>query len=123
LTEAPRKPEARLPTSAFAKPALDLILSFPARPTAIFAHNDALAIGLMESMKERGLKCPDDMAIVGFNNIDLGDVLATPLTTVEYPIADVGSHAGHLVRALIADPNTACESRTFRPRLVVRGSA
>jgi LacI family transcriptional regulator len=123
MTEAPKKSEARLPTSAHAKSALDLILAAPVRPTAIFAHNDALAIGLMESMKERGLKCPDDMAIVGFNNIDLGDVLATPLTTVEYPISDVGSHAGQLVRGLIADPAATYESRTFKPRLVIRKSA
>jgi LacI family transcriptional regulator len=123
LNEKPAEIEVRLPTSAFAKSALERVLSSSAKPTAIFAHNDALAIGLMEAMKGRGLKCPEDLAIVGFNNIDLGDVLATPLTTVAYPIDDVGSHAGDLVRGLIADPGVAYESRTFRPRLVVRGSA
>ena len=123
MTEATGRPEARLPTSAFAKSALDLVLSSPVKPTAIFAHNDALAIGILEAMKERGLRCPDDLAIIGFNNIDLGDVLATPLTTVAYPIVEVGNHAGHLVRALIADPAAAYQSRTFEPRLVVRKSA
>ena len=100
-----------------------MILAAPERPTAVFAHNDALAVGLMEAMRERGLDCPGDLAIVGFNNIELGGVLATPLTTVDYPVREVGDHAAHLLRTLIADPAAPWESKTFKPALIVRASA
>jgi LacI family transcriptional regulator len=122
LIEAPLRLEAQLPTTSGAKAALDQILAGPQRPTAVFAHNDALALGLMESMRERGLSCPGDLAIVGFNNTELGRVLATPLTTMDYPIAEVGDHAGFLVRTLVANPAAMWETKTFKPSLVVRAS-
>lgn len=123
LTESPLGIEARRPTTADAKESLSAILAAPVRPTAVFAHNDALAVGLMEAMRERGLDCPGDLAIVGFNNIELGGVLATPLTTVDYPVREVGDHAAHLLRTLIADPAARWESKTFKPALIVRASA
>jgi LacI family transcriptional regulator len=123
LTEAPAHIEARLPTSSEAKSVLDLILASPERPTAIFAHNDALALGVIESMRERGLQCPKDFAIVGFNNIELGRVLATPLTTIDYPVAEVGDHAARLVRMLVNDPQAEWQTKAFKPSLVVRASA
>lgn len=123
LIEAPPHIEARLPTSSEAKSILDGILASPQRPTAIFAHNDALALGLIESMRERGLLCPTDFAIVGFNNTEFGRVLATPLTTIDYPVAEVGDHAARLVRMLIADPKADWQTKTFTPSLVVRASA
>jgi LacI family transcriptional regulator len=123
LVEMPARLEARLPNTAEAKPMLDRILTAKRRPTAVFAHNDALALGLLESMRERGLRCPEDLAIVGFNNTELGRVLATPLTTMDYPIADVGHYAAQLVRTLIADPGAAWQTKTFNPSLVVRASA
>jgi LacI family transcriptional regulator len=123
VAESPLGIEARRPTTADAKDALSVILAAPERPTAVFAHNDALALGLMEAMRERGLHCPDDLAIVGFNNIELGGVLATPLTTVDYPVKEVGDHAAHLLRTLIADPSAPWETKTFKPALIVRASA
>ena len=66
---------------------------------------------------------PTDLAIVGFNNIELGGVLATPLTTVDYPVREVGDHAAHLLRTLIADPSAPWETKTFKPALIVRASA
>jgi LacI family transcriptional regulator len=123
LAEVPAGIEARRPTTADAKDALSIILAAPERPTAVFAHNDALALGLMESMRERGLHCPNDIAIAGFNNIELGRVLATPLTTVDYPVKEVGDHAAHLLRTLIGDPSAAWESKSFKPALIVRASA
>jgi LacI family transcriptional regulator len=123
LTEAPLHLEAPLATSSEAKSVLDTILASRQKPTAIFAHNDALALGLIESMRERGLACPADFAIVGFNNTELGRVLATPLTTVDYPVEEVGDHAARLVRMLTADPKADWQTRTFKPSLVVRASA
>jgi LacI family transcriptional regulator len=123
LIETPTHVEARLATSLEAKSALGSIMATTPRPTAVFAHNDALALGLMESMREWGLNCPSDLAVVGFNNTELGRVLATPLTTVDYPVAEVAGHAGQLLRKLIGDPLAKWETKAFRPSLVVRASA
>ena len=92
------------------------------RPTAIFAHNDALALGAIEAMRSRGLRYPDDFAIAGFNNTQISRVLALPLTTIQYPIEQVSRHAGELVRRLIENPAADVESKTFAPSLIVRAS-
>ena len=68
------------------------------------------------------MRCPDDLAIVGFNNTEASKVLAVPLTTVDYPVAEVGRRAGELVEALILDRAAKWESETFRPALVKRAS-
>ena len=59
------------------------------------------------------MRCPDDLAIVGFNNTQASKVLAVPLTTVDYPVAEVGRRAGELVKALILDQRG--EMRLPRP--------
>jgi len=109
-------------TPTAGKHALDSVFESPQTPTAIFAHNDAIAIGVIEALRQRGLRVPEDMAVVGFNDTRLAKVLSTPLTTVAYPIREVGEHAGQLVHSLIAGNAAAAESRTFEPELVVRRS-
>ncbi|MCB9247553.1 MAG: substrate-binding domain-containing protein [Ignavibacteriales bacterium] len=52
-------------------------------PTAVFCYNDLLAIGLINSLLESGIKVPEDISIVGFDNIDFGKYLKIPLTTVQ----------------------------------------
>jgi DNA-binding LacI/PurR family transcriptional regulator len=110
-------------TVAAGKQALDAILSASPRPTAIFAHNDALALGLIEALRHRGLSYPKDVSIVGFNNTQISRVLAVPLSTVDYPVGAVGRHAGELVRTLIARPDTQVGERVFEPALIVRASS
>ena len=122
LTESPRKIEARSATSSEGKLALRAILDARKRATAVFAHNDALALGLIEAMRENGLRYPQDLAIVGFNNTEVSKVLAIPLTTVEYPVADVSRHAGELVQALIEDRAFNWQTKVFAPTLVKRAS-
>jgi LacI family transcriptional regulator len=122
LIESPRRIEVSWATSLEGKLALARILEARERPTGVFAHNDQLALGLIEAMRERGMRCPDDLAIVGFNNTEASKVLAVPLTTVDYPVAKVGRRAGELVEALILDRAAKCASKTFRPALVKRAS-
>lgn len=123
IAEIPQNVFADNATSAAGKRALDALLAASPRPTAVFAHNDALALGLIEAMRHRGLRCPEDLAIVGFNNTHISRVLAVPLSTVEYPVEDVSRHAGELVRNLIGNPGFAYESRAFTPSLIVRASS
>ena len=123
MLEVPAGLSAQRATYAAGKAAFDSILFASPRPTAVFAHNDAIALGLIEAARQRELAVPGDMAIAGFNDTQIGRVLATPLTTVAYPIEEVGRHAGLLVRALTVDPRAQVESKTFGPKLVVRLSA
>lgn len=122
LTEAPLDIVAPAAVSLMGRIAFDAILASPIRPTAVFAHNDGLAIGFVEAMRHHGLAYPADIGLVGFNNSELSRVLAHPLTTVAYPVAAVARHAGRLVEALVADPGHAWESIAFAPELIDRGS-
>jgi LacI family transcriptional regulator len=122
LVESPRRIEANWATSLEGKLALSQMLKAPKRPTAVFAHNDELALGLIEAMREKGLRYPDDLAIIGFNNTEASKVLAVPLTTFDYPVTEVGRHAGELVEALIEDRTADWETKIFPPSLVPRAS-
>jgi DNA-binding LacI/PurR family transcriptional regulator len=67
--------------------------------TAIVAQNDHTAVGCLRALRRRGLRVPDDVALVGFDNLPFADVIDPPLTTVNYP----GRELGHLcVRSLVA---------------------
>lgn len=123
LLEYPASVATLAATSSEGKRVADAIVLASPRPTAVFAHNDALALGVIEAMRQRGLRYPDDIAIVGFNNTELSRVLAVPLTTVDYPIRQVSQHAGELVEALVADRASAWRAGVFTAELVRRASA
>lgn len=72
---------------------LDTFFSIKPRPTAIFASNDLMALGLMQRAKERGLKIPNDLSIVGFDDIFLASMTDPPLTTVCHPTVEMGIKA------------------------------
>ncbi|MCB8882061.1 LacI family DNA-binding transcriptional regulator [Acidisoma cellulosilytica] len=113
---------ARAAISSEGRAVAEAILATPDRPTAVFAHNDSMALGFIEAMRHQGLAYPDDIAIVGFNNTELSRVLARPMSTVEYPVAKVSGHAADLVRALIKNREFSWESKSFDPQLVDRGT-
>jgi DNA-binding LacI/PurR family transcriptional regulator len=71
------------------------------RPTAIFAASDMQAVGVLEAAADAGLRVPDDVAVVGFDDIEVADVLG--LTTVRQPLADTGAEAVRLLLAEIDD--------------------
>jgi LacI family transcriptional regulator len=123
MRETPAGLFAESATVGAGKQMLDSILDANPRPTAVFAHNDALALGLIEALRHRGLSYPKDLAIVGFNNTQISRVLAVPLSTVDYPVEAVGRHAGELVRSLIGQPATVAGEKVFVPSLIVRASS
>jgi DNA-binding LacI/PurR family transcriptional regulator len=66
--------------------AMEQLLSLPEPPTAVFVANDVMAIGAMEAVKQNNLKIPDDIAVVGFDNIPAASWIYPPLTTIaQYP--------------------------------------
>ncbi|MBW3068509.1 LacI family transcriptional regulator [Actinomyces sp. 432] len=87
-------------------------------PTALLCANDQLAIGAMREVRRRGLSIPDDVAIVGYDDISVAAELITPLTSVRQPMREMGAAAADLL--LSHDP--AVRHITFPPRLVVRES-
>ncbi|MHB1521145.1 MAG: LacI family DNA-binding transcriptional regulator [Ferrimicrobium sp.] len=92
------------------------------RPTAIVAANDMLAIGCYQALHALGLNCPEDVAIVGFNDAPFSDLLSPPLTSIRFPHYQVGLEAAQLVLERIADPSAPIKVIFLPPELVVRGS-
>ena len=109
-------------TTGAGRDVAERILAASARPTAVFAHNDALALGLLETLRSHGLSCPEDMAIAGFNNTKIAQLLATPLTTVAYPAEPVSAHAAKMVKDLVRDRSAPWKTGIFAPSLIVRGT-
>jgi LacI family transcriptional regulator len=77
----------------YAIPATERLLALPDPPTAIFAANDQMAIGAIEAIGARGLRVPDDISVVGFDDIELASYVQPTLTTVRQPLADMGVRA------------------------------
>jgi len=80
--------------------ALPALLSIEDRPTAVFCYNDLSAIGLMDAARRGGLSLPDDLAVVGFDDIPFSQFCHPTLTTIAQPIAELGGRAVELVLAL-----------------------
>ena len=99
------------------------LLELPDRPTAIFACNDLLAIGVMAAVQEAGLRIPRNMAVVGFDDIALASYSIPRLTTVAQPSQKMGELAAQLLIARIENPNRAAERHLLPTRLVIRESA
>lgn len=95
----------------------------PRRPTAIFASNDAMAIGALSALHERGIRVPQQMAVAGFDDIPMARYMNPPLSSVHVDIAELGARAtGRLVETLRARTNGEPWRETLPTRLVVRQS-
>jgi LacI family transcriptional regulator len=88
------------------------------RPTAIFAINDNTAIGVMAAAHALGLRVPDDLSLVGYNDIPVVSRLPVPLTTVRVPFAQIAANALELLREAGNDnpPRTVVAAPTLIPR-------
>jgi LacI family transcriptional regulator len=91
--------------------------------TAIVAANDMLAIGCYDALRERGLVCPDDISVTGFNDMPFVDRLSPPLTTLHIPHDELGVQAANCLLAAIRDPDSTARTVRLNPELVVRGSS
>jgi LacI family transcriptional regulator len=98
------------------------LLSLPEPPTAIFAGNDMMAIGLLRSAVDLQLKVPDDLAIIGFDDIELSSYLYPTLTTIAQSKADIAVKVIELLMARIENPNRPPQRALIPPTLIVRES-
>ena len=91
-------------------------------PTAIFASNDNLAIGAMRAALERGLQIPDELSIVGFDDIATAGEIFPPLTTVRQPLAELGRTAVAMLNRLVDGRETESLHLELATQLVIRAS-
>ncbi|MGC6389516.1 DNA-binding transcriptional regulator CytR [Ewingella sp. S1.OA.A_B6] len=102
--------------------ALAELMSQPVPPTAIFCHNDVMAIGAMYQAKKMGLHIPQDLSVVGFDDIKLSQYFDPPLTTVAQPRFQLGRQAMLLLLEQLYGNTVHSGSRLLESELIVRGS-
>jgi LacI family transcriptional regulator len=92
------------------------------RPTAVFCANDLVALGLLRTALAAGLRVPEDLAIVGYDDIDFAAAAAIPLTSVRQPRLELGRWAAKLVIDEATNPRHKHQQQVFEPDLVARSS-
>ncbi|GAA5346782.1 LacI family DNA-binding transcriptional regulator [Planifilum fimeticola] len=101
--------------------AVKLLAAQDLLPEAIFSANDEMAIGAMEALEERGIKVPQEVAIVGFDDIQLARYVRPALTTVRQPMYDMGSMAASLLFRLF-QKDRSVRSVMLETELIIRES-
>lgn len=103
----------------------DLLARGGTRPpgfTALFCGNDTVAIGAMSALREAGVRVPDDVAVVGFDDVPMAAHAAPPLTTIRSPLLPMAVAAAHLLVDLVEGREVAEVSTQLATELVVRSS-
>ena len=98
------------------------ILSQPDRPDAIFAASDVYAIGVIKAAHKLGLNVPDDLAVVGFDNIEISTMTEPSITTIKQPSRQIGFQSCELLVEQIVNPNADPRQITLETELIVRDS-
>lgn len=98
------------------------LLRLPLRPTAIFATNNLMTIGVMRALHDEGLQCPQDLAIVGFDDFDWASSFRPYLTTVAQPVYDLGKAAADLLLARLERKSKPKQRVVLKGTLIVRES-
>lgn len=99
------------------------LLDEPEPPTAVFAASDLMAVGSLNAIRERGLDVPTDVALVGFDDIQIASLLRPSLTTVRQDGQGLGTAAGEALLRLIEDPDMEPPTITVPVELVIRESS
>ena len=104
--------------------ALDQLMAAPARPTAVLGDNDSIALGALSWCHKHGLRVPQDLAVMGFDNIPSSEFSSPPLSTVNYDVEAVSRMAVERLMRLIGAGDHLPEPRVnvIDPELIIRGS-
>lgn len=92
------------------------------RPTAIFAANDAMAVGALSAVREAGLRIPEDVAVVGFDDIPIAEYVSPALTTVRVSIASLGAKAAERLFTSMAAHRSDPKHEVLATELMIRSS-
>ena len=91
-------------------------------PDAIFCENDMIAIGVIQHLQKRGIRVPEDISVMGLDNIALGTMIVPPLTTVDQCTYEMGALAAELIHTLIHTPARKHVQLLLEPQLILRES-
>lgn len=103
--------------------AMQTLLSHKQRPEAVFVGNDAMAVGVYKALYQVGLRIPQDIAIIGYDDIELASYMTPPLTTIHQPKDELGELAVNVLIHRMAQPTIQQQRLQLTPVLMARGSA
>ena len=99
------------------------LLALPDPPTAIFSANNTMSLGVLQAIHESGRRAPEDVSIVGFDDMPWQVATQPPLTCISQPTYDIGATAARLLIARIGDPGRPVRRVVLETALIVRGSS
>ncbi len=91
-------------------------------PTGVIATNDLVALGILRAMRHRGVDCPREISVIGFNDIQFAEDFCPPLSTVRVPMDQMGAEAAELLLTALAGGEPTSGTRSLPVKLVLRGS-
>lgn len=98
------------------------LLKMEMHPTAIFAQNDLMAMGVLQAIRAVGLKCPEDISLFGFDGLDVMELIDPPLSSVQQPGYQLGELGVQLLVKRVNDPETECNHHVLPTELILRAS-
>lgn len=102
--------------------AMNQLLAINPRPEAVFTSNDAMAVGVYHALYQAGLSVPQDIAVIGYDDIELARYMTPPLTTIHQPKDDLGELAIDTLIHRLAEPGGSQQLLVLTPELIERGS-
>ena len=109
-------------TQAAGREAAQRMLTLPQRPSAIFAANDVTALGVLEVAEGLGMRVPEDLSLVGYDDISYASLPRIQLTTIAQPAVEMGQIAATWLFEALRDSDVQRLQRTLAPRLIVRST-
>jgi len=98
------------------------LLALPQRPTALFTTNNLMTLGALKACARLGLRCPDDVALCGFDDHEWAELFSPPLTVVRQPTYEIGTTAARLLARAIDGEALPAEAALLKTRLIIRAS-
>jgi DNA-binding LacI/PurR family transcriptional regulator len=98
------------------------LLSLKKLPTAVFVASDVVAFGVMDAIRKKGMKIPQDIALVGFDNVNLSEYVDPPLTTINLPGFDLGKNAANLLIDIIEENKNKYKKVILETHMILRRS-
>jgi LacI family repressor for deo operon, udp, cdd, tsx, nupC, and nupG len=104
------------------KEALISLVAHDRAPTAIFAQNDRMAMGILRAARDRDIKVPSQLAVIGVDDMPLSSYFDPPLTTMRQDMPLIGQQATRILLDMIQNENTSRRALKFPAQLIVRQS-
>ncbi|MGL4204672.1 MAG: substrate-binding domain-containing protein [Aeromonadaceae bacterium] len=102
--------------------AMQTLLAKAVRPSAVFAFDDPMAIGAICAITEAGLRVPEDISVIGYDDVEMARFSSPPLTTIHHPKAELGQLAVERLIGRLRNKELTTEEVTVQPKLVIRKS-